>query len=189
MAQTENITLDRKLEKRLKLLDKKLNQLLEELKYYSEDQLNRKPGVGKWSVIQVMHHLLLAETGSLNYLQKKLGYNPELSNAGIQSWVRKQALKFFLWAPIKWKAPPKIGDEYLPAYAGFWDTAKLWKEQRTNLKAYLGTLPPDIFKKEAYNHPRAGRMDIKGMIGFFDQHFDRHHKQIRRIIKDYTKQI
>jgi hypothetical protein len=27
------------------------------------------------------------------------------------------------------------------------------------------------------------------MVGFFDQHFDRHHKQIRGIVKDYTKQI
>ncbi|MFT5169128.1 MAG: hypothetical protein ACI8P3_004376 [Saprospiraceae bacterium] len=189
MTQTENKSLDPKLEKRLKMLDKKLNQLLEELKYYSEAQLNRKPGKGKWSAIQVMHHLLLAETGSFNYLQKKLGYNAELRNAGIQSWFRKQGLKFFLWAPFKWKAPPKIGDEYLPVHAGFWDTAKLWIEQRNQLKSYLATLPPDVFKKEAYNHPRAGRMDINGMVGFFDQHFDRHHKQIRGIVKDYTKQI
>ena len=189
MTQTEAISLNPKLEKRLKLLDKKLNLLLEELKYYSEDQLNRKPGEGKWSVIQIMHHLLLAETGSYNYLQKKLGHDPDLGNAGILSWFRKKGLKFFLWAPFKWKAPQTIGDEYLPDRAGFWDTAKLWSEQRTALKTFLKTLPPEVFKKEAYKHPRAGRMDIIGMVGFFDQHFDRHHKQIRNIIKDYSKQL
>ncbi len=188
MSNTTTLSLNPKLEKRLILLDKKLNLLLEELKDYSDDQLNRKPDKGKWSVIQVMHHLLLAEKGSYQYLQKKLSYNPTLKKAGIASWSRKQGLKFFMWAPIKWKAPKKIGDDNLPEYSRFWDTAKQWKEQREALKTYLVTLPEDVFKKEAYNHPRAGRMDIKGMVSFFDWHFTRHLKQIRKITKHYPKQ-
>ncbi len=189
MTKPETISINPKTEKQLVLLDKKLNNLLEALKDYSEDQLNRRPGKGKWSVIQVMHHLLLAETGSYNYLEKKLSFNPELGKAGFKSWYRKQGLKFFLWAPFKWKSPKAIGDEKLPERAGFWDTAKQWKDQRLKLREYLATLPPDIFEKEAYKHPRAGRMDIAGMLAFFDWHFTRHRKQILRIVKDYPKQI
>lgn len=189
MSTTRATSLDLKLEKRLDQLDKKLNLLFEELKDYSEAQLNRKPRSDKWSVIQVMHHLLLAETKSSNYLQKKLSFNPELKNAGFQSWCRKQGLKFFLWAPFKWKAPTGIAEENLPDNAGFWDTVKQWKEQRIKLREYLDTLPADIFKKEVYKHPRAGRMDIGGMLGSFDWHFNRHRKQIKKIVKDYPKQI
>ena len=180
--------MDPKLDKRLKLLDKKLNQLLEELKYYSEDQLNRKPGEGKWSVIQVMHHMLLAETGSLNYIQKKLSFSPELKKKGILTASRKLALWFFLKTPFKFKAPEGVSGENLPEFAGFWDTAKQWKEQRTKLKSFLATLPPELYRKEVYKHPFAGRLDLSGMVDFFDGHFDRHHKQIRKIIKNYTKQ-
>lgn len=188
MTKPETISINPKVEKQLSLLDKKLNNLLEELKDYSDAQLNRSPGEGKWSVIQVMHHLLLAETGSYNYLQKKLSFNPELKDSGFQSWYRKQGLRLFLWAPFKWKSPAAIGDEYLPEQAGFWDTARQWKEQRAQLKIYLNSLPPDIFAKEAYKHPRAGRLDIAGMLEFFNWHFNRHRKQILRIVKAYPKQ-
>ena len=189
MTPTETTSLDPKIEKRLKILDKKLNLLLEELKYYSEDQLNRKPGEDKWSVIQVMHHMILAETGSYNYIQKKLSFNPMLKNKGILTASRKLALWFFLKAPFKFKAPMGVSGEKLPDHAGFWDTAKQWKDQRNKLKSYLLTLPPDLFRKELYKHPFAGRLDISGMVDFFEGHFDRHLKQIRKITKNYTKQV
>lgn len=188
MTEIQTKAISPRIEKQFRLLDKKLNLLLEELKDYSDSQLNRKPGAEKWSVIQVMHHLLLAETGSYNYLQKKMSFNPDLGKAGVKSWFRKTGLKFFLWAPFKWKAPVAIGEENLPENAGFWDTAKQWKEQRELLRNLLQKLPAETFKKEAYKHPMAGRMDITGMLSFFEWHFNRHHKQIKRIVKDYPKQ-
>ncbi len=188
MTQTEAKTLNPKFQKQLNLLDKKLNLLLEELKDYSEDQLNRKPAEDKWSVIQVMHHLLLAETGSYNYVNKKLSFNPVLKKTGIMTWFRRTLMKFFLRTPIKFKAPKGVGSEFLPDRAGFWDTAKLWKEQRVKLKEFLATLPEERLKQEVYKHPMAGRQGLNGMFDFFDLHFDRHHKQIRKIVKHYPKQ-
>jgi len=160
MTTTKAQSLHPTLERRFYSLDKKLNILLEYLKDYSEDQLNRKPGPEKWSVIQVMHHLLLAESGSHRYLEKKLSFGADLKNAGVQSWFRKQTLKVVMKSPLKWKAPAAISQDNLPNYAGFWDTAKQWKEERAALKKFLSTVPADTLGKEAYKHSFAGRMNI-----------------------------
>ena len=174
-----------KIELQLKALDEKLNHLLKELKVYSEDQLNRKPDEKSWSVIQVMHHLMMSENGSLRYVKKKLSFNPELKNAGIKASFREFGLNAYLSSPFKWKAPEAISGNNLPDHAAFWTTAQQWKKQRQELRTYLETLPDELLKKEVYKHPFVGRITIQGMLRFFDRHFERHHRQIRKITRHY----
>ncbi len=174
-----------KLEAQLNILDKKLNDLLREVKVYSEDQLNRKPKEDAWSVIQTMHHLMMSENGSLKYVKKKLSFNPELKNAGAKATLREMGLNTYLNSPFKWKAPEGISGDNLPKHETFWKTAQKWKSQRLELREYLETFPDELLKKEIYKHPFVGRITIPGMLRFFDRHFNRHHKQIRKIIKHY----
>jgi hypothetical protein len=188
MSTTNTTKLSPKIEQRLNILDKKLNLLLEELKVYSDDQLNRKPGKDKWSVIQNMHHLLLVEQASQRYLEKKLSFDPKLKNTNLLTSIRMFTLWAFLKAPLKWDAPKAVGQENLPEFVRFWDQTKKWKEQRSSLRTYLSTLPKETFRKEVYKHPRAGRLSIAGMLDSIDWHFDRHLRQIRNIIKYYPKQ-
>ncbi len=188
MTTTKITTQHPQLKQRLSTLDKKLNLLLEELKFYSDDQLNRKPSAGKWSVIQNMHHLLLVEQASQKYLEKKLSFNPTLKNVNLLTNMRMLVLWSFLKAPFKWDAPNAVGEEKLPEYVGFWDQSKQWKEQRSSLQQYLAALPTEILKKEVYKHPFAGRLSIAGMLSSIEWHFDRHHRQIRNIIKHFPKQ-
>ncbi len=188
MSETKSLTHHPKVEKQLNRLDKKLNLLFEELKHYSDDQLNRKPAADKWSVIQVLHHCSLVENASQKYVQKKLSFNPQLKNKNLITWFRKQILALSLISPFKFKAPEGVGDNLLPENAGFWDTAKQWKEQRIQLKAYMASLSSDLYNKEVYKHPASGRIDLMSMLDFFEMHFDRHLKQIRKLTKKYPKQ-
>lgn len=188
MTTTKITTQHSKLKQRLSNLDKKLNLLLEELKFYSDDQLNRKPGEGKWSVIQNMHHLLLVEQASQKYLEKKLSFNPTLKNTSPLTNLRMALLWSSLKSPFKFDAPKAVGQDNLQEYVGFWDQSKQWKEQRAELHQYLASLPADLLKKEVYKHPFAGRLSIAGMLASIEWHFDRHHKQIRKIIKHFPKQ-
>ena len=188
MNQTKK-SINPKLDIQIKSLDKKLNLLLKELKFYNEDQLNRKPKEGSWSVIQVMHHLMMSENGSLKYVKKKLSFNPELGKAGIKASLREMVLNTYLGSPFKWKAPEAISGDNLPQHETFWKTAQQWKNQRIELREFLETLPDELLNKEVYKHPFVGRISIPSMLRFFDRHFNRHNKQIQRIIKNYTKQI
>jgi len=57
-----------KVDNQLKQLDIELIELLKILKDYSEKTLNKKPGQNKWSVIQVMNHLILVEGYGKSYV-------------------------------------------------------------------------------------------------------------------------
>lgn len=171
-----------KVESRLKKMDNDLTKLFEELKDYSEKSLNKKPAEGKWSIMQIMHHLILAEGGSAGYVKKKMSFNPKLEKAGMKASWNRFLVVTYLKLPFKVKAPEGVSGEHLPEHSNFWETAKLWKQQRQELKELLSSLPEGSFDKELYKHPLSGKMKISGMLDFFEQHFRRHRKQINKIL-------
>ena len=176
-----------KIAKHFDQMDADLTSLLKVLNNYSEKTLNKKPAENKWSILQIMHHLILAEGYGQSYVKKKLSYNPELKKAGIMAFLRKSVAIHYLKSPFRIKAPEAVGDEYLPEYASFWETAKKWKQQREDLRILFESMPPDIFDKEVYNHPLAGRLTLEGLLAFYQSHFARHRKQIDKILKKSFK--
>jgi len=165
-------------------LNRELGLLFRDLKKYSDNDLNWKPGEGKWSVLQIMEHLILAESLSQKYLEKKLSFDPELKNANIISSMGSLFISFYMKTPIKAKAPAAVG-EVLPEHSTFWELVKQWKQDREDLETYLNSLPPELFKKQVYKHPMGGRMSIGNMMTFHKDHFKRHRKQIYRILKNF----
>ncbi len=165
-------------------LDAKLAELLKQLQKYSDSDLNWKPAPDQWSVMQVLQHLMLAEGYAHQYIQKKLSFEPQLKKVGVFTACRRSAIRMVMKSPFQITAPDAV-DEALPEHSSFWDVAKQWKQQRIDLQAYLNELPEDTLKREIYKHPFIGRLGVKGMTIFFETHFNRHHKQINRILKNY----
>lgn len=174
--------MNKTIEKQLDRLDADLRELFTDIEGYSEAKMNTKPDKDSWSVFQVMHHLILAEGLSMKYVQKKLSFNPELKNAGVANSLRVTSLNTYLKSPIKRKAPEATSED-LPITSQFWDVVKTWKTQREDLRTYLDSLPEEVFKKEVYKHPFAGRLSLSGMLSFFQSHFNRHKKQIYKTIE------
>ena len=170
------------LDRRLKKMDQRLESLLNQLSAYDHTQLNRKPADGGWSALQVMNHLILAEEGSVKYVKKKLSFDPQLEKAGFFSAWRIFLLDFYFKLPFKYKAPPGVGDDALPAESDFKEVSDRWVSSRKALRDYLEGLPPDLFQMSVYKHPFAGRMSLESMVQFFDGHFERHRKQIERVV-------
>jgi hypothetical protein len=171
-----------KLQRRIDLLNKELEELLKELEPFDEETLNHQNHDGQWSVHQVMHHLMRSEALSRKYLEKKMSFQPQLKTAGFPSAVRRMVLNFYLNTPFKFKAPKMVGTQQLPEHSILKDVAENWKNERTALENFLNTLPEDIIRKTVYRHPVAGRLSLDGMLDFFQQHFRRHRKQIRRTL-------
>ncbi len=172
-----------KIENQFKALEAKLEKLISDLKPHSDQLLNSKPDAHSWSVLQVMHHLMLAEDLSAKYVYKKLSFKPELKN---KSWLTKWRvfkLKTYNTLPIRLKAPQNVSRENLPDQTSLEDTAQQWLTQRAQLRRYLETLPDELFEKEIYKHPLAGKLGLDGMLWFFEGHFDRHLLQINRTLK------
>jgi uncharacterized protein YdaU (DUF1376 family) len=94
---------------------------------------------------------------------------------------------FFLWlylsAPLKFKAPPNVADDKLPNYATFADTNTRWQKIRADWTDFFEKMPEELADKAVYRHPRAARLGWNQMMSFFETHFARHSKQIRRALK------
>lgn len=162
---------------------RQVEALFGEISSCSDAALNQRPPGGSWSVIQVMHHLIISEEQSLRYVQKKLSFNPKLNNAGLMEWLRARTLWFYLNVPIKFKAPPMVGDENLPEFVSLDDTRARWLTIRKEWADYLEKMPAEVVGKAVYRHPIVGRLGWSGMFTFFTTHFNRHLKQIRRTLR------
>ena len=164
-------------------LEKKLSALEQELTKLPAEQLSKRPKLGAWSVLEVLHHLKIAEAGSQRYIEKKLSYNSELPNTNLQSEARSLFLTVFNRFPLKFKAPKAVNEANFPKDIPFSQIMEDWKVQRQNLHDYLNSLDASLFKKQVYKHPLGGRLSLTNMLQFFDSHFDRHYQQIQRTLR------
>lgn len=162
-----------------------VENLLAELSAYSNEQLNHKASNGGWSALQNVHHLILAEEGSLRYVQKKMNAAAEtLPKAGLGAAWRAFVIRFYLGLPFKFKAPKGVGTEYLPEQSTFEEAAAHWRNVRAQWQAFFEQLPAAYVSRTVYRHPLGGRLSWDGMIDFFDAHARRHRNQIQKCLRN-----
>lgn len=161
---------------------RQIDALMRETSGYSNEALNRKPAAGGWSAIQVMHHLILSEEMSLRYVHKKMSFDNDYPKTGFREAWRYFLLWAFLNLPFKWKAPERIGGnpEVLPDFATHAETFERWFKIRDEWSSFFEKMSDELAVRTVYKHPRVGKIGWKHMIGFFREHFNRHHKQIRQ---------
>jgi len=163
-------------------IDHKLEQLVSELEQQPAEQLNQEPSPGAWSPLQVLYHLLLAEKLSLGYIKKKLSYDPELPKVDWRARLRTFVLDTYLKTPLRRKAPDNVNETKFPDDLSLEQIAKEWRVSRQDLRRYFEGLEPELFSRQVYKHPFAGRMSLAGMLSFFETHFDRHYRQIKKAL-------
>ncbi|HRJ17233.1 MAG TPA: DinB family protein [Saprospiraceae bacterium] len=171
------------LSRRLRAVNDMIEAMYEQLKAHSDEHLNRRPGPQQWSVLQVMHHLIQAETLSERYVRKKLSFNPELKPAGIAGAFRLFLVRINFVLPFKYKAPKGVGDDVLPETSTLEETIQQWRKQRESLSELLENLPEGYHAKALYKHPLAGKLSLVQMLHFFEIHIQRHQGQIERTLK------
>ena len=81
----------------------------------------------------------------------------------------------------KFKAPKILGD--VPENLHYQEVITNWNETRRQLQSLVETIPDDLIDREVYRHPRAGRLNLTQMVTFFQDHFDHHASQVKRLIK------
>jgi hypothetical protein len=162
--------------------DQMVETLLAALARHSDEALNQIPAGGGWSAIQTAHHLLLAEQGALQYVRKKLSAPATFERVGLGARWRSGLLWLAMVSPLKFSAPTNVSGEKLPAWATLADTQAEWRRIRAEWADFFATLPDGLADKAVFKHPRAGRIGWLQMLAFFDAHFNRHLKQIRRAL-------
>ncbi len=158
--------------------------LLEEIRHrinfqvaqMNDAQFNHQIREGKWSAGQIIFHLVQVETFSINYVNKKLMYREDLKNTGLGASFRFFLLKFFLFLPVKYKAPSTVAS--VPDKISKDDLLLQWENIRKELAKLLDDFPPELMEKNIFKHLRAGRLNISQMMDFIHDHLNHHQPQI-----------
>lgn len=150
----------------------------------SPDQGAFKPAPDRWSVSEVLEHLVLAETGGINFIWRAA----EALRTGRPLWEGNSPNRGLTieevvertWEPRE--TAPESATPRMGGPVGYWAAAlaacppileRLGEElEGLNLSAVI------------YPHYRSGPIDARQRLAFLRFHLDRHHAQIRALIDD-----
>jgi hypothetical protein len=167
-----------RLQQSLRALDERRRALLDEVEALSAERLTAKPLSGKWSILEIVEHLVLAERDVLQNL-------PEASQLverprRLQARVSYPLVMFVLKHGIPAKVPsPRMvptGSASLAALRRQWDENHQW------LRAYVDGLARDDFGKAVFAHPIAGPLTVEQAIRMDLVHLETHTRAIRRLV-------
>ena len=157
-------------------------RLFTALRSCSSAQLHSRPKPEAWSINEIIHHVALAESFAVAYLEKKLDKISTVKKASWRAVWRTFLLKWVLRSPLKFKAPSPL---VLPA-SGL-ELSELdtqWQSHRQKLQTLLARVTPEMLSLALYRHPVTGLMTVAQMLTFIEEHFAHHAAQIDRLRKE-----
>ncbi len=166
-----------KIDRQIRSLNDRRNALLDELESLSPEDLARRPGPGKWSILEIVEHLVISEELVL------LGLPP------VESLVaRRRRFKhrfaylvvfFVLRFGVRVKTPsPQMnpqGGGSLP------ELRRRWDENFDRLRAYVPALGRERLGHAVFRHPAAGPITFSQALILDRLHLRTHTRQIRRL--------
>ncbi|MBB6611949.1 DinB family protein [Pontibacter sp. Tf4] len=168
-----------KLEVKYLYLEKSRNKLLKDLQSLDDTLLNTPPAEGKWSIGQIVAHLLQVEQATISYIQRKIQQEEELHTASVRNKLYALLLKLALNSGMKFKAPAVVAT--VPDEVDLGKLHQQWDDTRYKLEDLLTELPPALLYKCVFRHPYAGMLSIGQTLTFLQDHFNHHLHQINHI--------
>jgi hypothetical protein len=169
-----------KLQNLFSQLENDKQELIALLKQQDKQKMNTAPD-GKWTITQIVAHIIAVEKFSGMYINKKMLGMKDAQNTGIGAELMMSALKISQQLPLQFKAPKYLVDN-TPVYADFGSMIANWDKTRSELKAILEKFDDTQIKKIVYKHFLAGRLNIQQALIFFREHFKHHRPQIDRLM-------
>ena len=158
-------------------LEEARRKFLHPVEALSLRQQEFRPSPDSWSLVQVVHHVMLVERESVRFIQG--GREPgarRLKHAVLSAGVR-----LVLSTGLRVKVPV---DAIKPKEdLSLEEVASRWQEIRGDLRAYLERIPEEELERLVFRHPIAGPFNIVQTLGFLAGHLRHHARQLRRIRK------
>lgn len=172
--------------RRFERLEAARSRLLGSLAGCDAAALNRSPAPGRWSPLQVLHHVVTVEGLTVGYVRKKMQAGAALPRAGVTSRLRLLLLQATLASPLRVRAP--AGTATVPATGELPQLQVLWDEVRGDLARLLGSFPAELLDRLVFRHPYAGRMSLEHALGMLQAHFDHHARQVEAALRGRQRQ-
>ena len=165
-------------------LERATERLLAAAEALGADQA-KAPATGKWSAVQVVHHLLFIEGNIVQYIQRKIQADEALPKVGLLTRLRVQFVRLMLRLPgLKFKAPRGVATltdtGEVPTLP---EMRKTWEASRRQFERLLNEFPSRQMNRAVFPHPRSGRITIYQVMEHLVDHLLHHQQQMERITK------
>lgn len=154
-------------------LDSRRNALLDELASLTPENLARRPVPGKWSILEIVEHLVISEREVVRFPAGPA--RPRRLKHRFAYW----AVFFVLRFRVRVKVPsPKM----LPQ--GEWslsEARRQWDENLAQIRAYAAGLGHPELRRAVFRHPVAGPITLGQALTLGLLHLEDHTRQIRRL--------
>lgn len=167
------------LQQRFEQIEVNRARLFTALRSCPSTQLHSRPKPEAWSINEIIHHLVLAESFAVAYLEKKLDKISTVKKASRRAGWRTFLLKWVLRSPLKFKAPSPLVLPALGLELSALETQ--WQSHREKLQTLLGRVTPEMLSLALYRHPVTGLMTVAQMLTFIEEHFAHHAAQIEKL--------
>ncbi len=147
--------------------------LLDELEAMEPGKLHARPLPGKWTILEIVEHIVLAERVVLQGLPEPSQL--QAVKPGLKDRVRYLLVLFVLRANIPVGVGSPAGNRDLAELRGLWNEDKAW------VLAYVTRFGSRGLKRAILHHPVTGPINVKQAITLSRAHLDRHIRQIRRL--------
>jgi hypothetical protein len=139
----------------------------------------------KWSVLQILYHVWLAEVSSEKYIRTKIQYPETIIKTPVLAYIRAFLTKYFLLLGISINAPKHTTK--FPEKISLKKLQENWINSRASFsKLILELDQKNISNKAVFRHPIMGRINLSLTLYFFKLHFNHHQKQINKRINSFT---
>ncbi|MBN8235905.1 DinB family protein [Halobacillus kuroshimensis] len=155
-------------------LDEKRKQLLEYAHSISDEKAARKPGEGKWSVLEILEHLYLMEQLVVYQIKQaiKQGDIQQTSEKPIHRTTERH---------YKVEAPESVRPE--GTFQTIAEAEDGLKKTREATLFLIHNKDEETLKNRVFPHPAFGDMDLTQWIEFIGWHELRHLDQMKETVE------
>lgn len=160
--------------RQLDRIEQKRTSLLDAVARLEPSRLDAHPVPGKWSIREIIEHLVLAERsvlGDLSGLQER--------PRSFRHRVRYLIVMGVLRGRIPVRAPSTAmlptGERSLP------ELRETWDESHRRLRAYVSGLDRRGLRRAVFRHPFAGPLPVPQALRMLEAHLATHTRQIDRL--------
>ena len=165
------------LDQHLRKIDASRVALMDELEAMDPARLAAKPAAGKWSILEIVEHLVLAERAVFKGMPDPSRLEAREPTATDR--VRYLLVAFLLKSPVPVRVPSRA---MVPKGAlTLVELRRLWDENQNWLRAYVAGLDAAGLRRTVFEHPVAGPLTAEQAVRLGRIHADRHIRQIRAL--------
>jgi hypothetical protein len=165
------------LNERLEMINRRRLALLDEVETLDSRLLVARPLPDKWSIREVIEHLVLTERDVLKNLPHPSQLRPleRTPKNRLLYVVVMFVLRFGIPVPVPAASMVPSGNRSLDELRRVWDETHEW------LRTYVAGLDREGLGRAVFGHPIAGPLTVRHAVDMLTVHLQTHTRQIRRL--------